>query len=116
MRDVILLHPTDSVCVAARDLLAGAIVELHGKRVQLLDDVTQGHKIACRAIPPGEPILKWGQTIGFATCRIEPGRWVHTQNMAIGARRQEHEKSTAVPDDPASLTNCTFQGYRRVDG
>src|SRR5690349_17673748 len=116
MRDVILLHPTDSVCVAARDLPAGTSVNLHDRHFEVLDPVAQGHKIACTAISSGEPILKWGQTIGFATCRIEPGRWVHTQNMAIGARRQEHHKSTAVPDDPAPLTNYTFQGYRRADG
>ena len=116
MRDLILLHPTDSVCVAARDLLAGAPVELLGARVQLLDDVMQGHKIARTAIQTGEAILKWGQTIGFATCPIEPGRWVHSQNMATGALRREYEKSTAVPDDPLPLAGYTFQGYRRADG
>ena len=116
MRDVILLHPTDSVCVAARDLLAGATVELLDGRLQLLDDVMQGHKIARTAIQSGEAILKWGQTIGFATCPIEPGRWVHTHNMTTGALRREYEKSTAVPDDPSPLTGYTFQGYRRADG
>ncbi len=116
MRDLILLHPTDSVCVAARDLLAGASVELLDGRLQLLDDVMQGHKIARTAIQSGEAILKWGQTIGFATCPIDPGRWVHSQNMATGALRQEYEKSTAVPDDSSPLTGITFQGYRRADG
>src|SRR6476660_4504147 len=116
MRDVVLLHPTDSVCVAARDLSAGTSVELPSGRLQLLDDVMQGHKIARTAIQSEEAILKWGQTIGFATCRIEPGRWVHSQNMATGALRQEYEKSTAVPVDPSPLTGYTFQGYRRADG
>jgi altronate hydrolase len=116
MRDVILLHPTDSVCVAARDLLTGASVELPGGHLQLLDDVMQGHKIARTAIQPGEPILKWGQTIGFATRPIAPGRWVHTHNMETGTLRHEYEKSTAVPDDPSPLSGYTFQGYRRPDG
>src|SRR3954453_16594187 len=116
MRDAILLHPTDSVCVAARDLSAGASLELPGRTLQLLADVMQGHKIARTAIQSGEAILKWGQTIGFATCPIEPGRWVHTHNITTGALRQEYEKSTAVPDDPAPLTGYTFQGSRRADG
>src|SRR5215212_9578251 len=116
MRDLILRHPTDSVRVAARDLMAGSTVELRDGQLQLLDDVMQGHKIARTAIQSGEAILKWGQTIGFATCPIEPGQWVHTQNVATGALRQEYEKSTAVPDDPAPLTDYTFQGYRRADG
>src|SRR5689334_20133179 len=100
MRDLILLHPTDSVCVAARNLSAGTTVELPDVRLQLLDDVMQGHKFARMAITPGEPIKKWGQTIGFATCPIEPGRWVHTHNIAIGPLRQDYEKSTAIPDEP----------------
>ena len=116
MRDVILLHPTDSVCVAARDLSAGTSVDLLDGRLELLEDVMQGHKIARTAIQSGEAVLKWGQTIGFATCPIEAGRWVHTQNMMTGALRQEYEKSTAVPDDPSPLAGYTFQGYRRADG
>ena len=86
------------------------------RAMQLLDDVNQGHKIARTTIQPGEPVLKWGQTIGFATCPIEPGRWVHSHNMAIGALAQEYEKSTAVPDAPPPRNGYTFQGYRRADG
>jgi altronate hydrolase len=116
MRDVILLHPGDSVCVAARDLSAGATVELPDGRVRLLDVVNQGHKIARTTIQSGEPVLKWGQPIGFATSRIEPGRWVHAHNMAIGRLAQEYEKSTDVPADPPPRNGYTFQGYRRADG
>src|SRR6476620_16178 len=76
----------------------------------------QEHKIPRRPIQSGEAILKWGQTIGFAACPIEPGRWVHTQNMTTGALRREYEKSTSVPDDPSPLTGFTFQGYRLADG
>jgi altronate hydrolase len=116
MRDAILLHPTDSVCVAARDFSAGATLELPDERLRLLDDVNQGHKIARATIQPSEPILKWGQAIGFATRPIEAGRWVHSHNMAIGALTQEYEKSTAVPDDPPPRSDDTFQGFRRSDG
>jgi len=116
MRDVILLDPTDSVCVAARDLFAGATVELRGGRLRLLDDVHQGHKIARATIRPGEPVLKWGQPIGLATRPIEPGRWVHAHNLAMSALAQQYEKSTAVPADPPPRTGDTFQGYRRADG
>ena len=60
MRDVILLHPTDSICVAARDFSAGATVELPDGRVQLLDDVNQGHKVARAPMPPpGATFLEW---------------------------------------------------------
>jgi altronate hydrolase len=116
LRDVILLHPTDTVCVAARELSSGTSLDFPDRRLQLLDNITQGHKIAWTTIQPGEAILKWGQTIGYATSRIEAGEWVHTQNMTAGALRQNYEKSTAIPADPAPLTDYTFQGYRRADG
>jgi altronate hydrolase len=116
MRHVVVLHPTDSVCVAARDLAAGATVEARGERLQLLDAVAQGHKMALMAMRPGEPVLKWGQTIGFATREIEPGRWVHSHNMVIGELRQAYGKATAVPPDLPPSPGMTFQGYRRADG
>ena len=53
MRDLILVHSNDSVCVAARDLSAGTAVELPGGRLRLVDDVKQGHKIARTAIRSG---------------------------------------------------------------
>jgi altronate hydrolase len=89
---------------------------LSNGRVRLLDAVQQGHKIARSAISPGEPILKWGQPIGFATRAIEAGRWVHSHNMAIGELSQEYDKATAVPDDLPPRAGYTFQGYRRADG
>jgi altronate hydrolase len=115
-RDIILLQPTDSVCVAARDLAAGASVESAGGHIRLLDDIRQGHKLARTTIQPGEPVLKWGQPIGFATRLIEPGRWVHSHNMAVGALDQHYEKSTVVPAAPPPRSGDTFQGYRRADG
>jgi altronate hydrolase len=116
VRDAILLHPTDTVCVAARELAVGTTVELPDGPIRLQDDISQGHKFARSTIQPGEPVLKWGQPIGYATRPIEPGRWVHSHNMEIGALAQEYEKSTAVPDAPPPRTGHTFQGYRRADG
>lgn len=116
MPDLILLHRDDSVYVAARNLAAGATAESPDGRIQVRDDIMQGHKLARTPIQSGEAIRKWGQTIGFATCPIEPGRWVHSQNMETGALQQEYEKSTEVPDNPTPLTGYSFQGYRRADG
>lgn len=116
MRDLVILHPTDSVGVAARDLSAGARVTLRDGAVELRDSVGQGHKISLAALEAGEAVVKWGQTIGFATRPIEPGQWVHSHNMAIGALTQDYEKATAVPRDLPPLAGYSFQGYRRADG
>ena len=35
-------------------------------------------------IPKGQRVIRYGQTIGFATIDIEPGDWVHTHNLTAG--------------------------------
>ena len=43
--------------------------------------ILRGHKMAVEPIREGEPILKFGQIIGFAKAHIAPGEWV----IAIGS-------------------------------
>ena len=79
--DSIYLHPSDNVCVAARDLPAGATVSAGGHSITLVTPVRLGHKIAIAPIAAGQPAIKYGQTIGFATAAIAPGTWIHTHNL-----------------------------------
>src|SRR3954468_21297992 len=83
--DVLLMHPDDNVCIAARNLDAGTQVEAGRHAVALLDQVTLGHKIALAPIAEGSRVLRYGQTIGFASRSIEPGEWVHTHNVTASA-------------------------------
>lgn len=43
--------------------------------------VPYGHKVATRAIGPGEAIVKYGVTIGRATAAIAAGEHVHVHNV-----------------------------------
>ena len=45
------------------------------------DLIPAGHKYALKDIKTGEPIIKYGQVIGRATCDIKTGEWVHTHNV-----------------------------------
>ncbi|HEY1784269.1 MAG TPA: UxaA family hydrolase, partial [Pirellulales bacterium] len=65
--DVVLLNLADNVCVAARSLDAGTRITVGGSSVSLAEPIRIGHKVALRAIAAGEPVTKYGQTIGFAT-------------------------------------------------
>jgi altronate hydrolase len=114
--DVVVLHPDDNVCVAARGLAAGTQVAAAGRSVELARAVGIGHKIALRRIEPRQPVTKYGQTIGFATAAIEPGQWVHTHNVEAGQFDRDYRYCGEVPPDPTPITGCTFQGYRRQDG
>jgi altronate hydrolase len=111
------LHPEDNVAVATRAVPAGISIELAGgQSLTSRDRVEMGHKLAIARIHRGEPVRKYGQTIGFATADIEVGEWVHTHNVEAGALSLDYAIATQIPPDPAPLSGRTFLGYRRPDG
>ena len=71
---VVSLHPDDNIVVAARNVPAGTTVEVGGVPVTASEGVDLGHKLATKFIPRGNPVKKFGQTIGFASCDIAPAR------------------------------------------
>src|SRR5580704_16735469 len=80
---VIHLHPTDNVAVARVPVAAGTELKVEGQVLIARDYIPAGHKIAIAAIPAGETVLRYGQIIGRASAPIEPGRHVHTHNLAF---------------------------------
>jgi altronate hydrolase len=114
--DAVFLHPDDNIAVAGRHCLMGHEMQAGPYRVRLAADVPLGHKIALRPISRGQRVRKFGQTIGFATCDIQPGEWVHTHNLAAGQFDRAYDFATEVPPDPPAITGRTFLGYRRANG
>jgi altronate hydrolase len=114
--DIILLHPDDNVCVAARPLAAGTEIEVQDQLLKLLEPIKPGHKVATRPIARGERIRKYGQTIGVASQAIAAGQWVHTHNVASGEFDLDHAPASQIPPPPRPLSGRSFQGYRRADG
>ncbi|MBV5349995.1 UxaA family hydrolase, partial [bacterium] len=49
--------------------------------VAVVERITFGHKFALRLIKTGEPVIKYGETIGLATKDILPGQHVHVHNL-----------------------------------
>ena len=62
--------------------------------IRAKEDIPAGHKIAIRKIAKGTAAMKYGAPIGAATADIEPGRHVHTHNVASmrGEGAQHHER------------------------
>ncbi len=114
--DVVHLHPSDNVCIATRTLPAGHEVATGSSHVTLTGEVKFGHKIALQPIARGEPIVRYGQTIGFASESIDAGDWVHVHNVDAAAFSRDYEYATEIPADPTPIVGRTFQGYRRADG
>ncbi len=109
----IRLHPDDSVLVARATLLPGTPV---AEGVAVVGRVPAGHKVAVRPHAVGEPVIRYGQIIGFATAPIAPGEHVHVQNCGMGDFAKDYAwgvdaRPTEMIDPPA-----TFEGIRRADG
>lgn len=110
----IQLHPTDDVAVAKRLLRAGQSLD----SLTLTADIPPGHKVALRSISAGQPVKKYGQTIGFATRDIAAGEQVHTHNLGMQDFARDYawcaDARPLAPLDDA--TPVFFPGYARAGG
>jgi altronate dehydratase small subunit len=78
---LLLLSELDNVLIARARIRAGDEIAVEGVSVTLGADLPLGHKLARRAIRPGEKILKYGAPIGTATEDIAVGTPVHVHNV-----------------------------------
>src|SRR5688572_11584420 len=119
------LRDRDNVAVAKRPIVGGTELVNGSVHVMAGSEVPLGHKIAIRAIEPSEPIVKYGQIIGYAKRRIEPGEHVHTHNVGMRADADErmktgYEAEYCADYKPLRLYSPekqrTFSGFAREGG
>ena len=94
---LMLLHPDDNVLVCIVPVAAGERVLVGDLELQAIEGIDVGHKLARRAIAPGEGILKYGAPIGSATTAIQAGEWVHVHNIKSDYIRT-HDRQTVAGD------------------
>ena len=115
----LVLNSADNIAVALTTLDVGSDTP---QGVSTIKRVPKGHKFALRAIAAGEPVVKFGQIIGFATQEIPAGDWVHEHNCGMGEEKGAFERDYAfcegvVPVDfVPEAQRATFQGFRRSNG
>jgi len=83
---LLLLDMRDTVGVALRPLESGTSLTVargaETVRVVVADTLVPfGHKIALAPMAAGDPVIKYGEVIGFATSSIRPGQHVHVHNV-----------------------------------
>jgi len=71
------------------------------EQITIAADIPKGHKIAVKPIEAGEPVVKYGVSIGIATKPIAPGEWVHLHNCrsAFDERSSTLDPETGAPTD-----------------
>lgn len=113
----LIIHSDDSVLIALRDLKEGERLQVNEKAIQILSDIPAGHKVASRAIPKGDNVIKYGYPIGHAIDPIEEGEWVHSHNLKTnleGTLDYKYEPD-ATRVKPGS-SDKTFLGFPRKNG
>ncbi|MCP3388429.1 galactarate dehydratase [Bradyrhizobium sp. CCGB12] len=80
--------------------------------------VPQGHKTALIDIAQDQPIIRYGEVIGYALSPIQAGEWVDEARIRMpeAPALDKLEISTAVPAPLPPLEGFTFEGYRNLDG
>jgi altronate dehydratase small subunit len=95
----LIVHENDNVANLIGPGTKGQSVEcvVEGKQqtraVTLLDDIPPNHKFAPVDIKSGEAIVKYGLSIGRASCDIQKGRHVHVHNIESNRGRGDLGKS-----------------------
>ncbi len=108
MSEIIVLNEKDNVAVAKRTLQLG---EEGAKAV-----IPKGHKIALKEIVRGQAIVKYAQTIGYASTNIQQGSHVHVENLEFRPVNKDYEFGTIKPKNLTLTENKTFWGYMRENG
>src|SRR4051794_16188234 len=79
--DAVRIHSEDNVAVALRPLAPGERIDVGGARVEVLEAVPAGHKVALHALDVGELVVKYGFPIGRVTAPVAAGGWIHSHNL-----------------------------------
>lgn len=112
------IHPQDDVAVALRDLAAGEPLRIGAVTATLRQPVPRGHKLALAGRRTGEPVRKYGASIGVALADIAAGDHVHVHNLGSALRGEEAYAyaPTGATAARAEGDARTFDGYLRADG
>ncbi|HKB02769.1 MAG TPA: altronate dehydratase family protein [Gemmataceae bacterium] len=111
------LRPNDNIAVAAKSIAPGTEVQIDGRTVIVPGPVRMGHKFAVQPIKEGDPVLKYGQIIGFAARDIAAGEHVHVHNVKLGKFDRDYAYCSETPSPlPPPAEYRTFMGYDRGPG
>ncbi|MFW6586388.1 UxaA family hydrolase [Acinetobacter baumannii] len=113
-KTTIKLNAKDDVIIAIEDIAQGTY--LSEVKITTQNFIPAGHKIALSDKQINEPLLRYGQVIGFATQNIKPGEHVHTHNLGMGEFEKEYAWAEDFKITEFEKTTDYFMGIRRADG
>ncbi|HEY5799055.1 MAG TPA: galactarate dehydratase [Burkholderiaceae bacterium] len=113
----IRMQDSDNVAIVANDggLPAGTVLP---DGLTLVEGVPQGHKVALTDFAEGDPVIRYGVTIGYANGAIPRGSWISEKVLRMPPARSLDALpvGTRLTPPQAPLEGYTFEGFRNKDG
>jgi galactarate dehydratase len=84
----------------------------------LVGHVPQGHKVALVDLATDDPIVRYGEIIGYALQPLPKGSWISEDllRMPEAPSLDDVPLATNIPAPLPPLEGYTFEGYRNEDG
>lgn len=79
-KKILVIDKADNVGVALIALKAGEEIEYLNGSIKVINDIPSGFKVALKNIIKGDPVIKYGETIGISSQNIIYGEKVHVHN------------------------------------
>ena len=96
MKAALIVSVRDNVATALEALETGRAIDVGALAVTVIEPIPRGHKVALRAIPAGDAVIKYGSAIGTASADIAAGAHVHTHNVASARGRGDVASAAAA--------------------
>ncbi len=82
----LMIKPQDDVACVLEDAQKGDTITTEaGETIVLLEDIEFAHKVLIRDLKKGDPVIKYGEEIGFMQVDAAKGTWIH--NHVMGCQR-----------------------------
>ena len=114
----LLIHPTDNVIVALKNLAKGSIIHQGEMIIELKEDIPAKHKIFMYDMNVGEEVYMYGGVVGKTTTAVEKGGLMTTANVQHAATPYAYRDVSYQWETPEidSFKGRSFNGYLRSDG
>jgi altronate hydrolase len=119
---ILRLDPRDNVLVALTTLDLGTYVRFgmaeSPSQCQVMQTIPAKHKVAIKALQPGDLIYMYGMVVGEVVEPIKAGGLITTSNIRHRAAdyTAARQPVTHPLPDPTPWAGRTFMGYHRADG
>lgn len=96
----------------------GIVVHPDGLRHASGELIPQGQKIALESLAQGQPVIRYGQVIGYAAKETREGAWLRTEEIETPEPPELNHLplATSIPKPQPALAGFSFDGYRNADG